>query len=786
MGRLRRNRHLLGIGATALLGLGPMLLAGQPAWALLSITGAALATFTLLIRAHDRPIGLIEADFVVVAALLWTLVQLVPLPDAWLEESILRSRALAGVEASGSLSFDPGGTKERVVVCVLVIAAYATGRLGARVAGRRALLYVAAASCAAMAMVAFGHELVSARRVFGLYEPLDTRPALMSPILNSNQLGGFLAFGAVLWLGLGFSAKERPEAFGAATLGTLCCLGALGTGSRGAALGLAIGFASALLVLFRSAKSKRRIPSRQVLVAVGVIGIVLALFSVTGMSRMVLDITDGDYSKFELIAEGAQMSLSRPLLGVGRGGFEAAFASNGTSNLRFTHPENLPVQWASEWGWGFTLLAFGVWVRFLWRAARSKKVYVAIGATAVVSLIIHDLFDFALEMPGILVLVMMTIGAIAPLRGGPALRPRGQLAVALSLVLLGIFFGSGVSASRFDAVSLAAESAEVEELRDLARRAIADHPLDPSVSLVLSARMAAIEDPSALRWLNRTMELAPAWSSPHEIASRLLARRGAYAQALLEARQAEAQRPGSAAEISCSLVARMELEPLVSSVAGSSDAVFAEEWGNRLVDCMQPERALRFDDVLIMQQPTSGALLRRARYRLAAENVDGALEDLMRIPEEARTDTTALLWARVVAAKDGPAAGLAYLDAHVERVNEDPRMLAIRAELAAGAENDGALEQSLSLLRTLAAGNGTEIAAAWAVAGRCYREMGRTGEALAAYQRAHNLAPDENRYVWAMIRLSRTLGLSGEAATHLRTLCRRGEERACRQESRLP
>ena len=56
----------------------------------------------------------------------------------------------------------------------------------------------------------------------------------------------------------------------------------------------------------------------------------------------------------------------------------------------------------------------GVWLRLFRVGLRSDRSYVAIASAAALGLVVHDMFDFALEMPGILAVFMVLLGALPP------------------------------------------------------------------------------------------------------------------------------------------------------------------------------------------------------------------------------------------------------------------------------------------------------------------------------------------------------------------------------------
>lgn len=760
----------------------PLLFAGEPAWSIQLIAAAAMITLAALMGLHRRAFRVSTVDLVVLGAVVWTAFQLVPLPTGWADPVVLRGRELVGLHGWVPLSLDPGATRERLLVMLIAAAAFYSARLTSAVAGRRVVLYLVGASCAVMALVAFGHELLGATRVFGMYAPIETTPALMAPILNANQLGGFLAFGSAIWLGLAISASKRGVALGDGAMGLLCAMGALGSGSRGAALGVALGFAFVLYLALRRSGGAEFARGRRVLIVAGALGVALALFSVLGLSELGRDIVDGEYSKLTLIRDSFALTLYRPLVGLGRGAFEAAFASGGSASVRFTHPENIVIQWAAEWGWAFTLLVASVWLPLLGRSLKADKPYLAAAGGAVAIFIVHDMFDFALEMAGVLGVFMFALGALVP-KGGRRISLRSQGLAMGALTACAVFAGLGLGERRVTAVLSHAEHVGPERAEAFARSVIKDHPADPLASLGVGIAFSRHDHTGSLRWLNRTMELAPEWSAPHEIASNVLARRGALPQALLESFEAERRRSGSSGETLCWLAETMSVEALIAIGAPRSEEDRHERlrFSDKVSSCLQPEKRSAFDELLIAQGASPGALLRRARQRWRSGDAAGSREDLDSVREEDRNLNYSLLRARVIAEDESPMTGIQLLDAlEVEPGSpEEWRILSTRAALCGVAEDSEMLESTLEELRRHAAGDPANIAKAWAIAGAAYRAMDEPEAAFAAYQRANQLDPSENSYIRVLAGLARRQGLTRRAAEYLRTLCQRGEIRAC-------
>src|SRR5262249_31967167 len=148
----------------------------------------------------------------VFAALAWfTLMQTIPMPMRWLQaiapaNADVWERCLLPLgEAAprwAPISLDPGASLVEVLKWTTYAAAFATASaVAARHGAAWGVLAVFGAAVAA-AFTTLGHGLIGATKVYGLYQP--TFPALawhVGPLLNPNNLAGYLNLGALSGLG---------------------------------------------------------------------------------------------------------------------------------------------------------------------------------------------------------------------------------------------------------------------------------------------------------------------------------------------------------------------------------------------------------------------------------------------------------------------------------------------------------------------------------------------------------------------------------------------------------
>ena len=500
------------IGLTVLSLLGPMLFGGALPWT----TGvlAALAAATLLACGFSSTSTADERApmlFVVVIGLvLWTALQATPLPIAlvrWASpsgaEDAERSAALVGEEAPSyvALSRAPGATLGEVLkgfaAASALVAAYVLARRGHRIW----VLSACGAAGALTAFVALGHLLAGAHTVFGLYAPVHASAEVLGPLLNPNHLGGVMAFAATLVTGLAMTATDRRLRIVwilcAVTCAAVCAIAR----SRGAFGALVLG-----LVLLGGwslvrARGSRTNPARAwtALAGTGVAAASLSAAVYMGWNELWPEfVAPGATSKLDLAARGLVLVERSPWTGVGRGAFGEVFVRVFGDTSRVTHPENIVVQWLSEWGIPAGLVALAAFAAALVGAATRMRTPARAGALfGVAAIAAQNLVDFSLEMSGVLTLVAIAFGAAlaprtetpGPLRGVP-LRQLTLIAGVVCLV------GTVALAPLVERWSVQALETELRagltrvdrtEFRATLAVAVKAHPSEPTFPLLAAA-----------------------------------------------------------------------------------------------------------------------------------------------------------------------------------------------------------------------------------------------------------------------------------------------------------
>lgn len=763
--------------------VGPQLLGGVYGWGIAIITAlAGLSALAAFWWAHTegkvRPVGL--AGSVGAVALGWTVLQAIPLPrglTARLQPRAVQladaSAALLGDQTPGwvALSLAPGQTWSEVVQGAGLLATFFAACVLVGLGQRRRVLMIAGSSVALMAAVALIHTVTGSELVFGVYDPIHSTNPLVAPIVNQNQLSGFLAMGAPVLAGIGLDADEPRSRWMWLTLTTLVGATALMAVSRGGATSLVVGLLTLALlgVIRRRGRSGRPVaPSMAWLGATAAAATGLGLYvAAEGLYR---DFEQSGVEKLGLAAEGLGLAMDHPFVGVGRGAFSAAMVAGHGSHHRFTHPENIVAQWTAEWGFVVALaLLIGLAVAIV-RATRETKSWARMGAiAALVGVFAHDLVDFSLELAGIAVVAAGLAGAVvgegrrrsgqARRRVGRVTLPRATLCAAVACVLLTATLGWRLhqrSVYHLQAELIEAlRAGDAERFESALRTAVRTHPSEPTFMLLGGAEAGHRGDPAALRWLNRAMLLAPGWPGPHEETARYLVRRGHLAQALGEVREAAVRGRRDAVRIVCPFIGRYpDRAPVV--IREYQDDALGIDLLDRTGACLDrsSEAGVAIDTLLARRQ-ILGAILRTAWRELGRGEPLRALNSLRSVrPDDRFEHPVLLLRARALTAAGRPADALAFLE-RAERT--EPVLHAIaRAQGAAG--DEAAMRATFDELRARQGGSASRIARVSVQEGHQWRAFGNDFGAMRAYSRAHRLDPESG----ALIHVARTAERVGD------------------------
>jgi tetratricopeptide (TPR) repeat protein len=763
---LRRASTVALVAAVA----GPTLLLGGAAPGAAALATVLSATALGLLVASDRgrlvvpPLALLPLTVAGLSAL-----QLVPLPPGLLgflspPLAELRAFALAPLDLDGwrPLSHDPPATAAAVAGSLAAAAALiASAGLSRSRTSRRILAAGIGLTGVAVALIGFGHALADASTLFGIHRFQNTLLPFLTPFGNPNHLASFATLASVLLLGLAAdNAQHRSRQ--ALWLAAAVAVGASAflSLSRGGIAFWCAGQVAFLLLLVRRRDARgtagRAIP---VALAVGAVALVAGYlaFDRIGAELATVDTVEKfRTSKVELWPMFSRPAVAAWLTGLGRGTFGVAFprwqTAHSTLIFTFDYPENLPLQLATELGIPATLglLALAVWavVRTV-RAARAGPIVLAAWA-GVGALVLHDLFDFALELPATATAAAVALGIASgpwaeqrtrPLARTPTL---GALAVAAVVAVLGLVRGAD-SAERAEARLAAHASGNAAAVRDEARALVDRHPADAVLYRIAGwteATRPGGQPRVALAWLNRALFLRPLDPDTHRVVARALFQLGAADQALVEERLALE----TGAEVSAVLADALPrartvdaLWNLVGEKPSHVDLLVLELWKRGRAD---DARGLLDRALLAFEgRPEAAALtVTAARMRLGTGDPAGALV-LLDQAEQTGQDV-ALYRAQALAALGRRRDAIRSLESAIARKPGDAEISFALAEYLVAEGRPALARAALERLQPFVASGGARTRLLLAEAST-YRAEARYGRALDLTQTAMRLSPGE-------------------------------------------
>lgn len=813
--RRRRRSAVLGAGVAAigvLVVVAPQLLGGALGWTVGVILALSVLTSGIVWFATRHEAARAAAPVAGIAMLLafsWTVLQATPLPcsvvatiaPASAEHVAATERALGEGALACTLSRDPGATREEVAKGAAILAACCAAWLLAAVGRRRAILTAVGVSSATMAVVAIGHELVAAERVWGLYRPVAaTDSHLFAPLMNENHLAGLLVLGTPLLIVLAIRATTPSARVAWLAAATVTAAAVMLTTSRGgiAALALSLGLVG---VLIWRARRRTRLATWTTAAMGGALVLGIALGAWVASEPISQDIAHPDFRKIDLFADAAGFAADHAGIGVGRGAFASAFTEFAQTQKRATHAENLPLHWIAEWGAVVALaLLFTLGIAVARACRRTSSLSRLAGISGLVALVAQNFVDFSLELGGVSVVAAVVLGAVlAPDQdrdatfvgeGWTSMRNWGAVvtvAAAIVLVVLGPRLESSstphLQAELIEHLRASDRAAFRARLRD----AVALHPSEPSFALLAGAEAGRHDDPSALRWLSRAMALAPRWPGPHLEAARILLGLRRTDQALLELREAAHLSPPSATPLLCWILRRHATAETARRAAPSADGrAYVLDAAARCLPPDAPATAELDREIARLEPRNPAPRVREAQRLLRAGRPEDAL-GVARLAAAAAPASVEAHWvlADALVATGKPDQALAMLE-RAEGVVDAEGLARARARTHASMGNAEGVRRAIDDLRGLSGGSGPRLAATLDFASRLELQMGNENRAIAsleeafrfdpqpmflervaglsermgdrrrayrAYQRLAALAPDEPRYRAAMARV---------------------------------
>ena len=245
---------------------------------------------------------------------------------------------------------------------------------------------------------------------------------LKGPFVNPNHTAEFLALCGFAGLSLTLSAREERRAVWGVAAVVFWTL-VVSTESRGGVVSVMVGLLTFVVVFATTSMSSERrhepLGAAGILLKMAVVGTVvfgLAVFYFGGPDVIlgVLDVSAFDDTSKALIWKDALAVLRAHPAGVGRGAFVFAYPIHRTlaGGRTFDYAENEALQLFLDFGVPGGLVILGAAVVFVLTAYRLRRrdPMEAGLVGGVVALALHNLADFGLEMPGILLPAAAFVG----------------------------------------------------------------------------------------------------------------------------------------------------------------------------------------------------------------------------------------------------------------------------------------------------------------------------------------------------------------------------------------
>ena len=787
----------------------------------------ALAAALVWTTHPERPPGARSLPLIVLVALsLYTALQAVPLPARWVgqlapEAANVWRRSLLPFGGDAPrwtpVSLDPGAS---VVEAMKWFSYAAVFFVASRIAARRGAAWgvgVVFLAGVLAAMTTIAHGLLDATTVYGLYRPRFAVAAWhVGPLLNPNNLAGYLNLSALC--GLGMLAAQRPSSPRWAVGCGVAVLIAVNfsSGSRGGALALAIGVVTLAVLLVRARRRETGPALRQYgwLLPVVLAGGGLAFLGGTEHARQ--ELLDENFEKALMVEWAAPLVRDFRWFGIGRGAFESVFPAYriGAGNTVYSHAENFVVQWVSEWGLPVGVTAL---VAFAW-SFRPKRCGVGSSATSAGAWVgalvlgIHNLFDLAFEVPGVMIGLTTALGSAWGASrdrdaGSPALPaagrvdrgawPRPALAMgagALAILAALLLGRHDVRADRAGAHELYSRgtgtAAERSKLLGELSAAVRRHPAEPYFPLLGALVAWRGGDADPVPFVARAIERGPDNGRAHLLLADVLASRGARRQALMHLRFAVEREPELTA------VAAIRAQRLVTSDGDLEAAVPTGRAGVALLVALataQPEGKSRQRRELLSRalerNPAeaaahagmAGALLAELALGDASEECggDGGSRCASRIEGHAeavergepRSSAGARLRARLLHARGDARAAQKLLAERCAVAADKVECLEARLRIAAQVTPPDQLPAAIKEYMLARCSRADDCGSAAIVVGDIEATRGEWGAALGHYGRATRESPTEESWL-KLATAAERVGAHAQAADALEKVMR--------------
>ncbi|MGH7280761.1 MAG: O-antigen ligase family protein, partial [Polyangiaceae bacterium] len=474
----------------------------------------------------------------------FTLFQCIPLPLGLLgalapQNADVWMRALGPLHQDGPsfapISLDPNATHiEALRGITYAIVFLCAIRLTATRRGVLVLSTSIVVTGLALGLASLLHPAFGLHKVFGIYQPeTQIGDRHIAPLLNPNTLAAYINIAFALALAQAISPRPQIPRYASGGAAIFLIVVQVWIASRGGMLSMGIA-ALAVFALDRAARSHTNRSMRADVVALACLaGVAVVMIVLASADEAWNELASRDLSKFSLFKNVLLTVRRFPLFGLGRGAFQSVFPADrvGSGFYVFTHPENVILQWTTEWGVPVGLAALGAVAWSLRPRVALARGHVAVGAwAALFGVAVHNLVDFSSEVPGV-VIALVACGAIVTGGSrGEASTSRAHtwagmgtrvafiagITAACAIAVVALGFDADLYADRTRLHEMASDTGTSREEFDReARAAMLRHPAEPYLPFMGAVRASRTHDESVIGWAEKVLERAPVYGPVH-------------------------------------------------------------------------------------------------------------------------------------------------------------------------------------------------------------------------------------------------------------------------------
>lgn len=711
--------------------------------------------------------------------LLLSLIQLIPLPIAWIQSVFPGTYQLLPVLWTPVLTHHPigldvpGSHHEIVKMIGYFSAAWLVGHTFQGVKWRGYLWRAIAISGVIVVAIGFVHPLLGVTKIYGLVTVKDA--FIVTPFVNANHAAAFLGVTSLVAMGLVLNEESRMRfAYGAMVLATGA--GLLLTFSRGGI----IAYVMSMIFLFASRQLQHQTPRGWRENAVPFLALFLGMTAVAGFltanaileELSTLASVESGLGKFSTWGPTLTMMGEFPILGIGRGSFESVYPYYRATaeQMSWTHVENEWLQTLLDYGipGGLSILGLASFCFYKAVGSHGGSPLKLAGIAALFFLGLHNLVDFNLMQSSISLLAVVILTLVYPRKTRERSDKRGGFlgSLVVCCVLIGLLGWSSVQSVgrslKQDTNRLAQVLKEPKQSWSQKETAsleiVSRHPADYFLPLMVANYTVnhVAEAGATLRWTNRAMYLNPQAYRPHAYAAYTLWKMGAKAQALTEFKLSAKLYPPATFRFARFIISKGGTLEDLSGLASVGGMVQVEV-ARYLFETKHERAALELlQEETILQVAKAGHV--KLNILLALNEFQKAHTLALRLVSMHSQNEIFYSLGADAAAKAGNLPGaLKLLRDGLSYANDKWLLINRRVMVLLEAGRFSEAEKSSELLLVYANSKAEQARSHWLV-GMCHEKQGRRMKALKEYEIASRYAAQQPKYKVAMASIYYEIG----------------------------